>query len=182
MKEISTFYLKELLDSLSQYTGVIPENILVTNGSDDALILLCRAFLKGGSSCSALVPCPTYEHFCSNVTATGARLIRLELKDPFHVDLEEIIYGIEQNKPNIVYLISPNNPTGTEWDQHAVKNLSERFPSIIFIVDEAYHEFASIDKETGKPLTVVKFAVDAQNVIVTRTFSKAFCLASVRGI
>ncbi len=80
----------------------------------------------------------------------------------------------------MVYLVSPNNPTGIQWAADEVRALAVRFPDITFVVDEAYHEFAGIDARTGRPITCAPLAMTMKNVVVTRTFSKAFCLASVR--
>jgi histidinol-phosphate aminotransferase len=169
---------EDLRNKLAEYTGAIPENILVTNGSDDALILICQTFLGEGKV--AVAPMPTYEHFCVNAENSGATLIRLELEDFLTSSPDEIAAAVEKHHPSVVYLISPNNPTGAHWDIPAVSNLATRYPDVIFICDEAYHEFARIDPKTGKPVTCVSLVQDLQNVIITRTFSKAFCLASLR--
>ena len=169
---------------LASYCGVGTENLLVTNGSDDALILLCHGLLGAGKT--ALAPTPTYEHFCVNVVGTGAGLIRFDLDDPFVADSASLVAGITYHRPSLVYLVSPNNPTGIEWTTAEVRALAVRFPDITFVVDEAYHEFGSIDPDTvtatghGRPISCDELAMTMRNVVVTRTFSKAFCLASVR--
>ncbi len=163
---------------LAAYCRVGQDNVLVTNGSDDALILLCQAFLGHGTS--ALAPTPTYEHFCVNALVTGANLIRLDLADPFVADSDFVASGIARHRPSMAYLVSPNNPTGIQWSTEDVRDLADRFPDVMFVVDEAYHEFGAIDPSTGRPMTCAELAVSTRNVVVTRTFSKAFCLASVR--
>ncbi|MEZ4402815.1 MAG: histidinol-phosphate transaminase [Kofleriaceae bacterium] len=167
-----------LQQELAAYCGVGTENLLITNGSDDALILLCHGMLGAGRS--ALAPTPTYEHFCVNVVGTGAELIRFDLDDAFKADPDALAAGIAYHRPSLVYLVSPNNPTGIQWATEEVRSLALRFPEVTFVVDEAYHEFASIDLRTGKPLSCAELATSMRNVVVTRTFSKAFCLASVR--
>jgi|JI10StandDraft_1071094.scaffolds.fasta_scaffold50116_3 histidinol-phosphate aminotransferase len=169
---------EDLQHELAHYCGVAVENLLITNGSDDALILLCHGLLGHGKT--ALAPTPTYEHFCVNVAGTGAGLIRFEQADPFTTDLDALIAGVAFHRPQLVYLVSPNNPTGTQWAADDVRTLAVRFPEVTFVVDEAYHEFASLDPVTGKPMTCAPLAAAFRNVVVTRTFSKAFCLASVR--
>lgn len=163
---------------LAAYCGVQDGNLLVTNGSDDALILLCRAFLGAGKT--AVAPTPTYEHFCVNVAHTGADLVRVALDDPFQVDVDVVASAIERQHPAMVYLVSPNNPTGIEWPVESVRDLATRFPDVMFLVDEAYHEFGTPDPWTGEPRSCARLAATLRNVVVTRTFSKAFCLASVR--
>ena len=167
-----------LQQELAAYCGVGTENLLVTNGSDDALILLCHGLLGAGKT--ALAPTPTYEHFCVNVVGTGAGLIRFDLDDPFVADSASLVAGITYHRPSMVYLVSPNNPTGIQWTTDEVRALAVRFPDITFVVDEAYHEFGTIDPATGRPISCAALAMAMRNVVVTRTFSKAFCLASVR--
>lgn len=163
---------------LASYCGVEDANLLVTNGSDDALILLCRALLAPGKV--AVAPTPTYEHFCVNVAHTGAELVRVDLSDPFVVDVDAVATAVEHQRPAMVYLVSPNNPTGIEWPVESVRDLATRFPEVMFLVDEAYHEFGTPDGWTGEPRSCARLAATLRNVVVTRTFSKAFCLASVR--
>lgn len=163
---------------IAAYASVIPETILVTNGSDDALILICHTYLAGGKVC--LAPCPTYEHFCVNAEGTGATLIRFDPADVMHNSADELAAAIEKEHPSVVYLVTPNNPLGTEWSPAQVAGLASRYPDVIFILDEAYHEFASTDPDTMKPTTCTAVAMEYRNVIVTRTFSKAFCLAALR--
>lgn len=167
-----------LRTELASYCGVGGDNLIITNGSDDALILLCQAFLGHGKA--ALAPTPTYEHFCVNAVITGALLHRVDLADPFSTDIDLIAMGIVRHRPSMVYLVSPNNPTGISWSVEQVESLATAFPEVMFLVDEAYHEFGAIDPATGKPVTCAQLAISRRNVVVTRTFSKAFCLASVR--
>ncbi len=149
---------------------------MVTNGSDDALILICLTFL--GHNKSALVPVPTYEHFCVNAVCTGASLLRVQPPDVFSPDPEWLTAQIEKTKPDIVYLVSPCNPTGVQYTEATVRELAVRFESVMFIVDEAYYEFGAVDPQTKELITCVHLAAKLKNVIVTRTFSKAFCLAA----
>ena len=168
----------ELRNRLAEYCGVIPENIMVTNGSDDALILICQTYLRSGKS--VLAPVPTYEHFCVNAMNTGAELHRLSFSDLLHPSSNELQKSIEELHPSVVYLVSPNNPLGTHWDPETVSSLASTYSDSIFILDEAYHEFARMDQKTNKPLTCAGLVKKYKNVVVTRTFSKAFCLASIR--
>ena len=118
----------------------------------------------------------------ANAVATGANVIRWappEL-DPFSLHVAELSAEVGRTHPNLVYLVSPNNPTGTVWSSADVRTLATQFPQSTFIVDEAYHEFAPEDAQSGEIDTCARLATQFTNVVVTRTFSKAFCLASVR--
>ena len=79
---------------------------------------------------------------------------------------------IESVRPKIVYLCNPNNPTGTTYSLNLLRKLLQRFNDVLFIVDEAYYEFSGI--------TAATLASDFENIVICRTFSKAFGLASFR--
>jgi histidinol-phosphate aminotransferase len=148
-------------------------------GSDDALILICQTFLRTGLN--VLAPVPTYEHFCVNASGTGATLIRMAMADVLQPCEDEISDAVEKHRCRVVYLVSPNNPTGVQWCEESVRRLATRHTQTIFIVDEAYYEFGRRAADgSGEPLTCGRLATELENVVVTRTFSKAFCLAAVR--
>merc|ERR1712137_727070 len=94
----------ELRQRLADYAGVIPEDIMVTNGSDDALILICQSFLGTGKS--VIAPVPTYEHFCVNAMNTGAELHRMSFSDLLNPSVNELQKSIEELHPRVVYLVS----------------------------------------------------------------------------
>lgn len=91
----------------------------------------------------------------------------------FENNREELISQLDYNTPDLVYLVSPNNPSGTVWDPREAESLLKSYPNIVFILDEAYYEF-------GNGSSCLPLALKYQNIIVTRTASKAFCLASIR--
>ena len=156
-------------EALSDYVSLPTENILVTNGSDDALELICKAFL--GPSDRVLVPMPTYTHFLVYVQARGAEVVPHFPRDIFDNDLEGIRNALTRDT-RMVYLVSPNNPTGVTYGEEEVEDLLESFPETLFIVDEAYFEFH------GE--SAVALAGRHDNIVVTRTFSKCFGIAGLR--
>ena len=130
---------------MGTYAGgseICDKNLLITNGSDDALILICQNLL--GASKKVLIPVPTYEHFVVNAEATGSQMIKFTQKNLFSNELSELASQIDYHSPDLVYLVSPNNPTGTLWPSSSVKSLVSSYTMtvfIVFIVDEAYFEF-----------------------------------------
>jgi histidinol-phosphate aminotransferase len=159
----------ELHLRISEYAGCRTGQILVTNGSDDALALLCQTYLDGGDE--VVAPFPTYTHFLQFAELAGARLRPIRKEDPFSVsprDIEAAIGG----RTKVVYLANPNNPTGTLLPPEAIFRMAARHPGTLFIVDEAYYEFcgSSCAGLTGS----------APNLAVTRSFSKCFGLAGLR--
>lgn len=167
--KILKYALKDSNDELK--SKVDQSNLIITNGSDDALIMICQRFLGVGKC--VLIPTPTYEHFLINAEATGCKVVKYNPSDCFKNNLQELIKEIDFNSPDVVYLISPNNPTGTIWLPEEVKTLLVKFPKVLFIVDEAYYEF-------GDGSSCFELSIQFENLIVTRTASKAFCLAAVR--
>ncbi len=160
---------EDLTEALETYTGIPRDSLIVTNGSDDALLLLCRTYLRSGNE--VLVPVPTYTHFLVHVGAQNARIIELRNPNPFANDLNRLERAIT-GKTKMVYLVSPNNPTGTMWTARQIDYLCSRHPNVMFVVDEAYHEFSG--------QSVIHLTQTYSNLAVTRTFSKAFGLAAFR--
>lgn len=168
------FLKKNLVKYVATHGGntqISDKNLLITNGSDDALILICQRFSGNGKR--VLIPLPTYEHFVVNVEATGSDVRKFSQKNLFCNELAELRAQIDYHSPNLVYLVSPNNPTGTVWPSSSVKTLVSAYSQTVFIVDEAYFEF-------GDGSSCVNLVETHENLVVTRTASKAFCLAAVR--
>ncbi len=159
----------ELHLKIADYVGCRSGQILVTNGSDDALALICRTYLDRGDE--VVAPWPTYAHFLQFAEHADACLRRVCKEDPFSVSLEDVAAAIG-GRTKIVYLANPNNPTGTLMPPEDIVRLAGRHPRTLFLVDEAYYEFcgSSCAEMTGS----------APNMAVTRSFSKCFGLAGLR--
>lgn len=153
---------------LSKYVGLPEKNILTFNGSDHALKIVTRVFLEKDDE--AIIFHPTYDHFRVYVQSSDAHIkpVREALNISFK---EKILKGLTE-KTKIVYLVNPNNPTGHLTPQSEIAEALEFYNNLLFIVDEAYFEFCG---ETSAPL-VKKY----KNLIVTRSFSKAFGMAALR--
>lgn len=158
-----------LLPDLAASTGRAEDQILVTNGSDDALDLICKTFLDPGDE--VVVPRPTYMHFLVFAAAQGGKVVSVEGADPFAKNLGGLLAAVTP-RTKIVYVVSPNNPTGQLFEADEIERLARRAPQAIVIVDEAYHEFCGV--------TAAGLVGRVPNVVVTRTFSKAYGLAGLR--
>ena len=156
-----------LKQSLSSYSDIPPDSILISNGSDNALKLCVDTIVERDDN--VLVFLPTYTHFLQFLSIKGANIVQLYIKD---ITIDTVIANIEKHRPVVVYICSPNNPCGYIWEPSTVELLSSRFPNSFFIVDEAYYEFG------GKSCSALVKKHD--NIIVTRTFSKSFGLAGLR--
>jgi histidinol-phosphate aminotransferase len=159
----------DLIAALRGYTGLDSDYLLISNGSDDALHLICSTFLDQGDE--VVIPVPTYNHFIMFVQSRGANIRTTRGRSPFAKNLDEIRAAMSE-KTRLLYLVSPNNPTGVVYEREDVAALCEDFPETLIIVDEAYFEFAQT--------TSIDLVETYANLIVTRTFSKAFGLAGLR--
>jgi histidinol-phosphate aminotransferase len=160
---------RDLIESLTRYTGCSADYLLATNGSDAALHLICATFLDPGDQ--VVVPIPTYNHFVVFAESRGAEIVTTRGRSPFEKNLDGIHRSMTRST-RMLYLVSPNNPTGVLYAPSDVSELCECYPDTIILLDEAYYEFA---RSTG--IDLVK---SYPNLIVTRTFSKAFGLAGLR--
>lgn len=158
-------YAASLKDALGRYLGVPPERIVTGCGSDDILDSAIRAFAEPGDVIA--VPDPSFVMIPIFARMNGLRPVLVPLTASYDVDPDAML----ATDARIIYLCSPNNPTGTSLSRSGVERVVERAPGVV-IIDEAYAEFASIDLSA--------IALESGRVLVARTMSKAFGLAGLR--
>lgn len=162
---------RELVDAISERFGVSRSAISIFNGSDSALQHIFYTFLSGSSVFATSQP--TYTQILQFVGFKRPTIRYFLPEDIFDPDLglfeREFIASAD-----VVYIINPNNPTGLLLTKDYLAGLARDFPSTLFVVDEAYMEFASSDE------SLIPLVESHRNVIVTRTFSKAYGLAGIR--
>jgi len=157
----------QLKNKLSEYVSLPVDFIEVYNGSDDALKDIITVFVDKDTN--VLSYQPSYTQVNTFITTNTENYMKVNIKDP----LGKHEYDFNYCKINeVVYLVNPNNPTGKLLPVEEIEKLVKTYSNTLFIVDEAYYEFA---KQSCSHLVV-----SHKNLIVTRTFSKAFGLASVR--
>ncbi|MEE9346863.1 MAG: histidinol-phosphate transaminase [Robiginitomaculum sp.] len=153
--------------------GQTAQNIMIGRGADEAIEVLIRTFCEAGRD-SILTCSPTFGYYATCAQIQGAQIIDVPLTADFTWDGAAIIAAMKAAKSlKIVFLCSPNNPTGTSIDLALVETLCAQFPDVLICVDEAYIEFAD------SPSFAAKLG-DHRNLIVLRTLSKAYALAGVR--
>jgi histidinol-phosphate aminotransferase len=158
----------EILGTLSEMSGWPKEGILVGNGSDDLLHCLAESFLEPGRK--AVAPTPSFFVYAYTTRLVGAQAIEVPLRE-MKYDVPAMLQAIEEHEPAVVYLCSPNNPTGSVLESRDIETLAEEAPGVVAL-DEAYWEFAG---GNARPL------LDRHpNLILFRTFSKALALAGLR--
>ena len=160
----------ELKSALSGIKGVPVENIFIGNGSDEVIDLAYRIFCEPGKDSAIICP-PTYGMYQVSGDINDVEMIKVPLTSAFQPDVDAIL-NAANNSAKLLFLCSPNNPTGNNMEQSSIETLLKNFPGII-IIDEAYINF-SRQKTFIQELTV------HPNLIVMQTLSKAWGLASLR--
>ena len=155
---------------LAKQNKVNPNQILLGNGSDEVLDLLFRAFCEPKVDNVITLP-PTYGMYgvLANINAVENREVLLSTD--FQPQMEKIFKAIDQNT-KIIFLCSPNNPTGNSFSEESVTTLLEHFNGLI-VIDEAYIDFS--EKESW-----LQKLDQYPNLIITQTLSKAYGLAGIR--
>jgi histidinol-phosphate aminotransferase len=163
-----------LRDDLAAYLGhgLTREQVWAANGSNEIIQQLLLAF--GGAGRSALGFEPSYAMHPLLTQATGTRWIAGARDRRFGLDGPRAVRAVSDHQPDVVFLTSPNNPTGTALPLAVVEEVCEAAPGMV-IVDEAYAEFA----RDGTP-SVLTLLPRYRRLVVTRTMSKAFALAGAR--
>ena len=160
-----------ITDALSKYCNVNVDNIIMTNGADEAIDIVVKTFIDYNDK--FIISTPTYSMFRIAAEILGGKAVEVKRKgDPlFADDIDEIIRVGKKEKASAVFLCNPNNPTGNSIKINELRKLAKELNCGI-IVDEAYYEFS------GK--SVIELIADHPNVIIIRTLSKAFSLAGAR--
>jgi len=169
---------KALLEKLAQRYGVSPGQIFVGRGSDEAIDLLTRAFCRAGTD-QVLIQPPTFGMYkvAAQVQGAGVLEIPLRAEADFAPDFAQIAAALTP-QTKIVYVCTPNNPTGGEVDPLALENFLELTRGrCLVVVDEAYGEFSARASWCSQ---LARFPQKFPHLAVLRTLSKAFGLAGAR--
>lgn len=162
-------YQKELKQKLSTYRCIPTENIFIGNGSDEIIDLAFRIFCTPGKD-KALTFSPTYGMYDVSAAINEVELIKVPLNQSFQIDLQEFEEVLKMDNLKLIFICSPNNPTGNSIDH--IETILQKFNGIV-LVDEAYIDFSIHDSFLSK-------LNQYPNLIVAQTFSKAWGLASAR--
>jgi histidinol-phosphate aminotransferase len=163
----------ELRAAIAERNNVKPENVLVAAGSESIISILCRTFFLNKEN--AITADATFVGFYVQAGVRGIHLKKIPITDDYRYDVKAIAAAIDE-RTKMIYIANPNNPTGTYINKEEYEWLMERVPDdVLVIADEAYFEFAHHIDDYPKAL---EYGHD--NVIVLRTFSKAYGLAGFR--
>ncbi len=158
-----------LKTSVSKYTSVDTASIGIGNGSDELISVLLQTFIDPGDTIA--VQNPSFSMYKIYGSICGARIWEYNLNSNFKMKLDEFIAGLQKEKPKVIFLCNPNNPTGGKLELTEIEQVLKNTGGIV-VVDEAYYEFSG--------LTAAELLKKYENLIILRTFSKAFGLAGLR--
>ncbi len=158
---------RSLRASLSEYTGFPTENIIAGAGSDELIDLLFRLFIEPGDAILDCEPTFAMYAFCARIAGGEVRLVQRD--ELFEIDIQAVREAID-DKTKIIFISSPNNPTGNMASEGQVRALLDT--GLIVVIDEAYYEFS---KET-----VGSLISEYDNLVILRTMSKWAGLAGLR--
>ena len=162
---------KQVIERYAAYAGVKPEQVLVSRGADEGIELLLRAFCEPGQDAVLFCP-PTYGMYSVSAQTLGIECRTVQALDDWQLNLPAIAENLDGVK--VVFICSPNNPTGQIIDPQDLRTLLEMTrDKAIVVADEAYIEFCP-------QATLAGWLADYPNLVVLRTLSKAFALAGLR--
>ncbi|MEO5640908.1 MAG: histidinol-phosphate transaminase, partial [Sphingomicrobium sp.] len=163
-----------LRQRLADLYGCAPAQLWATRGSDDAIDLLIRTFCVPGGDSIVIVE-PTFSAYAQFARVQGAKIVAARLTEQLKFDADAVIATCIAAKPKLLFLCTPNNPTGTPVDPADVLRIAAALPDTLVVADEAYIEFA--DTPSLVPAISER---PGGNLIILRTLSKAYGLAGAR--
>ena len=160
----------QLKFQLARIKGVPAENICIGNGSDEIIDLAYRIFCNPGKDNVIICP-PTYGMYAVNAEINDVEIRKVNLTAAFQLDVDGVMHATDSNS-KLLFICSPNNPTGNNMNRADVELLLNNFPGIV-IIDEAYINYS-------KQKTFIQELTEYPNLIVMQTLSKAWGLAALR--
>ncbi len=167
--ESSCFYLR---NKLADKLKVKPETMVFGNGSDELITLVLKAFIEKDDE--VIVAVPSFLIYQIQSQIFGAKIVKVPLEN-YSYPLDEIAKKVS-SKTKIIFIANPDNPTGTYLNSKKINDFLKKIPNnLLVFFDEAYFEFAPSDFPES-----IKLLKKRKNMIITRTFSKAYGLAGLR--
>ncbi|MEH7109334.1 histidinol-phosphate transaminase [Bacillus sp. JJ1764] len=167
-------YATRLREKLAAFLQVRENELILGNGSDNIIQIISRALLHPGAN--TIMATPSFSQYRHNAIIEGAKLKEISLLANGEHDLEAMLAAIDE-QTNIIWLCSPNNPTGTYIQKQKLLGFLDQVPDhILVVLDEAYFEYVVAEDYYQS----VELTRRYQNLIVLRTFSKIYGLAALR--
>jgi histidinol-phosphate aminotransferase len=166
-------YSALLRTQVAKHVGVNEDELLFGNGSDEVVQIICRALLSPQKN--TVMATPTFPQYKHNAVIEGAEIREVPLVDGDH-NLDEMLTKIDENT-TVLWVCTPNNPTGTYVKKQELLDFLSKVPKhVLVVVDEAYYEYV-VAEDYPQTVPLLK---DYPNLMILRTFSKAYGLAALR--
>lgn len=177
-REQAAFYpdYEGAVDAAAARFRIPADNILLTNGLDEGILLASLIALRGGPAADpfeAIVVLPAFDMYAACAEAAGGRVIEVPPRPDFFFPLDPVVAAIAP-KTRVVFLTNPNNPTGLSIQRDTVRAVAQAAPDALIFLDEAYADFS------GETMIGEAASGRIPNLIVGRTFAKAYGLAGLR--
>lgn len=165
---------QQAIDSLCRLYDVSSRNLILTRGADEAIDLLVRTFCESNQD-KVLISSPTFPMYAQAARIQGAEILDVPLKNQdFAIDVDGIARAISEEKPKIVFICSPNNPTATTVPLADIVRVCRAAENIaLVVIDETYIEFS----DSGSCTSLLE---TYPNMVVLRTISKSYAAAGIR--
>jgi len=160
---------QDIKTRIAKYTATSPEGILIGNGSDELIQLILLTF--GGSGKSLIIHPPTFAMYQISARLTDTTVVQVPLLNGLDLDTEQMLKAAQVPEAHIIIVCNPNNPTGSLFPREEILRLVRESGKIV-VVDEAYAEFSEE--------TLIPEIKNYPNLVIMRTFSKAFGMAGLR--
>lgn len=164
----------DLSRAIAGKLDVEPNQVLVTNGADELITLLSETFLEAGDE--VIVPSPTFSEYEFGANLMGAAVVEVPLREDFRYEVSDILNAVTE-RTKLLYICSPNNPTGTYMSKPDLYTLMDKLPPhVLVIFDGAYSHFATADDYCDG----IELVRQGYPIVVMQTFSKIYGLAGIR--
>lgn len=163
-----------LRQALAAHNGIDPAALLVGNGAADLIYQLATAYIRTGDR--VVIVTPTFGEYAAAATMMGAEVISHWLRhapEGFCLDIERLIHDVQRHQPRLLFLCSPNNPTGTYYDRTLVAALLDAAPGTLLVLDEAFVNFVAT------PWWAIDL-LEHPNLLILRSMTKDYALTGLR--
>lgn len=160
----------EFVEKLAAMYGIKPNELILTNGSDEGIMVVCNTFVEPGED-TAIVSRPCFSVIPHSLRLAGAKLVNVDVLPDLSFNLSGIEAALEAGA-KIAFFATPENPTGAQLPADVIEGWCQKYPNTLIVIDEAYGEFSNT--------TVIPLIEKYSNLLVLKTFSKAWAMAGLR--
>ncbi|MCC7527366.1 MAG: aminotransferase class I/II-fold pyridoxal phosphate-dependent enzyme [Candidatus Melainabacteria bacterium] len=159
-----------LIEKLAATYGIAAENIILTNGSDEGIMVVANTFIEPGED-TAIVSKPCFAVIPHSLKLAGANLVSVDVLPDLEFNIDAIEVALQKGA-KVAFFATPENPTGAQLPAGVIEGWCKKYPNTLIVIDEAYGEFSGT--------TVLPLIQKYKNLLILKTFSKAWAMAGMR--